>query len=142
MHHSVYVIPREVPRPQQPIRGYAGYAQPVGLETKHWRASLPVSSGLSQRKESSYEQKGEEKTRNNPELTVKKEKRVGELTGWMFGAERLTEREKSRRLNTRLPSGEPLRGQRPASSAEIHRATVRNVLFSCSGAISLLFPLC
>ncbi|CAB1422544.1 unnamed protein product [Pleuronectes platessa] len=40
------MVPRGVPSSQQPIRSYAGHAQPVGSERKCSRVALPVFSDL------------------------------------------------------------------------------------------------
>lgn len=85
------MVSRGVPSSQQPIRSYAGHAQPVSSEVKFRRAALPVLSDLSQRSVGSCMLRGSENQVKTPEFTCEKGKTVGALTHWRSGA-KVTER--------------------------------------------------
>lgn len=169
MHRSTRMVPRGIPSSQQPIRGYAGHAQPVGSERKCGRVAPPVPSDSRQRSEGSCVPRRRGKTGEKARsLPVKKEKRESEhlpsggpeprdwtKESYVAKTSQLSDGKKNSLLTLAvvvhanassvpnwltacLSSGELLRGPISACSAVIHRATVRNVLFSCSGA---LFPL-
>jgi hypothetical protein len=69
------MVPRGVPSSQQPIRSYAGHAQPVGSERKCSRVALPVFSDLGPGSEGSCVLRRRGKLEKEPRVKpVKKEK--------------------------------------------------------------------
>ncbi|XP_035804947.2 uncharacterized protein LOC111569849 isoform X2 [Amphiprion ocellaris] len=113
MHRSAHMVPRRVPSSQQPIRGYAGHAQPVGSEAKCRRAALPVPSDLSQSSEGNCMQRGSENQEKTAEFTCEKEK-----NSWSTYPLEVRSQVTERRRGLRR---EPRQGPTSACSALIHR---------------------